>query len=219
MPDLTHTTVGLAELHIADVSSRWEDIGFYVFCGSSQLGNTRLLFEFDDEHADLTPNCITAWGLSGTTRTELVEQNEGIKTFVGEQAVHQPNCRHPNHATHIDHVVLNTPHLPRTLQTLEDAGFILKRVREASQKMDQAFYRLGDVILEVVGHPSKHSDEPASLWGFICAVPNLEQTAVVVGEQLGSIRDAVQLGHKIATLTRNSPISVPLGFIAKSDSA
>ena len=79
--------------------------------------------------------------------------------------------------------------------------------------MRQAFLWAGDVILEVGGPHQPDGDGPASLWGMVVVVPDLDATATLLGDDLGSPRDAVQPGRRIATVRRDSGVSVPLAFI------
>src|SRR5439155_21350827 len=86
---------------------------------------------------------------------------------------------HPNGALSIDHVVVTTPDLPRTFAALDDAGLELRRVREAGtpdRPLNQGFFRLGEVILEVVGPPSPGPGDagPARFWGLVCVVADLD---------------------------------------------
>ena len=61
---------------------------------------------------------------------------------------------HPNGSALVDHVVVATPDMGRTEEEFGRVGLDLRRVREvpgtAPQRL-QAFYRTGEVVLEVVG--------------------------------------------------------------------
>ena len=63
---------------------------------------------------------------------------------------------HANGATYIDHVVLLSPSLPRTTAALEALGLVQRGERDTDTygaPMRQIFFRLGEVILELVGSP------------------------------------------------------------------
>lgn len=113
-------------------------------------------------------------------------------------------------------MVVFTPDLGRTTVALERAGIELRRVREPSEPgppVRQAFFRLGDPILEVVEDPSGDAG-PARFWGLTFAVADLDATAAVLGERLGEVRDAVQPGRRIATVRRSADLGLPVAMIA-----
>jgi catechol 2,3-dioxygenase-like lactoylglutathione lyase family enzyme len=129
---------------------------------------------------------------------------------------------HPNGVVRIDHVVLLTPDLDRTVEELEGQGFDLRRRRDAPTpggSARQAFFRAGEPILEVVLAPDGSSvardpNGPARLWGLAFGVENLDVTARVLGDLLGSPRDAVQPGRRIATLRAEAGIGTAVAFMS-----
>jgi len=67
----------------------------------------------------------------------------------------------------IDHLVVTTPDLDRTVGAIERGlGLQLRRTREGEaygQKVRQAFFRMGEVVLEVVGATGvRQRDRPGS---------------------------------------------------------
>ena len=81
---------------------------------------------------------------------------------------------HPLGAFELDHVVVNTGSLDRTCAAITAAtGAPLKRVREAGP-IRQGFHRLGGLIVEVVERVGQPSDDPASLWGLVFNVADLD---------------------------------------------
>ena len=111
----------------------------------------------------------------------------------------------------IDHVVVMTPDLDRTLGALEAAGFDLRRVREAGE-MRQAFYRMGEPVLEVVG-PTE-PDGPARFWGLVFVVEDIDRAAALLGPALGRVKDAVQPGQRIATVRESAALGLPVALIS-----
>jgi hypothetical protein len=105
---------------------------------------------------------------------------------------------HPNGATRIDHLVFMTPDLPRTTGALVGLGLDVRRERDAGA-FQQVFFRLGEVILELVG-PVEAGPGPSSLWGLTFAVDDLDATAAFLGDRVGRVKDAVQPGRRITTL-------------------
>ena len=68
----------------------------------------------------------------------------------------RPPGAHPNGAVRVDHVVMLSPDLDRTVAELESQGFDLRRRREGPTpggSTRQAFFRAGEPILEVVQAP------------------------------------------------------------------
>ena len=203
------TGPALARLAVADAPQAWEAVGFTVRDSVVQVGSVAI---------DLTGpgdgEGITGWTLRGV---DPVAQHDvdGLPTSFDEAPAQDP-AEHPNGATRLDHVVVFTPDFDRTLAALADTGFDLRRTREAGtpeRPMRQAFLWAGDVILEVGGPPEPSGDGPAALWGIVTVVPDIDATAALLGDHLGSPRDAVQAGRRIATVRRKSGVSVPLALI------
>src|SRR5205085_2371752 len=118
---------------------------------------------------------------------------------------------HPNGVERIDHIVVVTPDLDRTTGALAAAGSERRRVREipaGERTLHQGFFRLGEVILEVVdGMPLDPAAEPqpgapAAFWGLVFVVGDLDAAAAQLGDDLGEPRPAVQPGRRIATVRR-----------------
>jgi hypothetical protein len=108
-----------------------------------------------------------------------------------------------------------TPDLDRTFAALESAGLDLRRVRDAGtpeHPLRQGFYRLGEVILEVVG--DVEPDGPARFWGLVVVVSDIEALAERLGDDLGAPRGAVQPGRRIATLRASAGLGVPVAFMS-----
>jgi hypothetical protein len=93
---------------------------------------------------------------------------------------------HPNGAFAVDHVVVLTGSLDRTVTALQAAGLDLRRRDER-----MAFLRLGSYILEVV----ERAGDPARFWGLVVVV---DDPGAVPGA--GPAKNAVQPGRRIATV-------------------
>jgi catechol 2,3-dioxygenase-like lactoylglutathione lyase family enzyme len=133
---------------------------------------------------------------------------------------------HPNGVTGLDHVVVATPDLDRTIAALTNTGLVCRRIRDTTAKetpMRQAFFRLGPVVLEVVGpggtdtgtgSEGSDADAPATWFGLALDVVDLDQTAARLGDGLGPVRPAVQRGRRIATVRhRRLGLSVALAVM------
>ncbi len=131
---------------------------------------------------------------------------DGLDTAVaGQRATVAAHADQPNGVTGVDHVVVATPDLPRTLDALGGAGFQLRRVREAGNGVSQGFFVLGDALLEVVGpaEPQPGStDDRARFWGVTLVAADLEATVAAMGGRVGEPRPAVQPGRRIAIVDR-----------------
>jgi hypothetical protein len=123
----------------------------------------------------------------------------------------------------IDHVVAMSPALDRSVEALRNAGLDLRRVREQPTPAGaprQAFFRLGEVILEVVQEPadvvarSGAADEPARFWGLALLASDLDRTVGRLEGHSSEIRAAVQPGRRIATLRRSAGLAVPVALMS-----
>ncbi len=127
---------------------------------------------------------------------------------------------HPNGVVAIDHVVVSTPDLERTVAALEGLGLECRRRREGaaygSQRMRQAFFWLGDVILEVVGpeqpDPAR-AEQPASFFGLALTCADLDATGAYLGERMKPPVEAVQQGRRISTISSKAGARVPIALM------
>jgi hypothetical protein len=137
---------------------------------------------------------------------------------------------HPEHINGIvgiDHLVAMTPNLDRSVQRLQAAGLDLRRIREQPTPAGaprQAFFRLGEVILEVVQEPEEvlaarpdDRDGPARFWGLALLSKDLELTVEQLGEHVSEIRTAVQPGRRIATLRRSARLAMPVALMSRRE--
>jgi hypothetical protein len=134
---------------------------------------------------------------------------------------------HPNGVLTLDHLVVMSPALDRTVTALTEAGLDLRRRREGDTpggSTRQAFFRMGEVILEAVEAPDgsrlrARPDGPARLWGLAFGVESLERTAAAMGELLGDPRPAVQPGRSIATLRKEAGLGPAIAFMTPGPGA
>ena len=117
---------------------------------------------------------------------------------------------HPNGALAIDHVVALTDDMDRTLAALEQAGLEVRRIRVPPEAhVRQAFIHLRSMILEVV---EVEGDGPA-MWGVTVSVADLDACVRELGPLLGTPRDAVQSGRRIATVRPEAGLPIALAFM------
>lgn len=204
-------TVTVAELLVADPPDAWRAAGFTVDDdGTCRIGTVRIRLL-----GDAAGKGVVGWALRGLPG-ERVEV-DGVPTTTSDEAEVEP-ADHPNGTTHIDHVVLLTPHLARTVAALAEIGLEPRRERDGElggSPMRQVFYRLGEVILEVVGAPGVAGEGPATIWGLTHTVADIDAAAAWLGERTSPIKDAVQPGRRITTLrTRELGMSVRTALIS-----
>ncbi|HEX3614942.1 MAG TPA: hypothetical protein VHU61_00270 [Solirubrobacteraceae bacterium] len=193
----------LAELVIADPPDAWRELGFDVDeQGHLDIGGVRIRLGGDGSG-------ITAWSLM---RVNAMGSIDGLPSPVPRVLYPPPFKTHPNGATGIDHIVILSSSLERTAAALSRAGVELKRLQE-SERGRMGFRRLGAAVLEVVERDDLGSDE-ARFWGLAAVVISIDELAERLGERLGPIKDAVQPGRRIATLSADAGISVPLAFMS-----
>jgi hypothetical protein len=199
------------ELAIADDPAAWQAAGFEVEGDCCEVGSVRLRLEGPGQGRG-----IVAWSLRDLSSTEL----DGLPTSASATPPASGGV-HPNGVRCIDHLVVFTPDLDRTVDVLRGAGFDLRCVREQPTPTGaprQAFFRLDELILEVVQAPegsriASNPDGPAQLWGISFQVGDLAATAASLGELLGTPRDAVQSGRQIATLRREAGLGPAIAFM------
>jgi hypothetical protein len=160
---------------------------------------------------------IVGWSLRDLEAAEL----DGLPADTSESA-RATGRPQPNGVVAVDHVVAFTPDLDRTTAALREAGLDFRRLREVPTPGGaprQAFFRLGEVILEVVQAPegtriAADPGGPLRLWGISFGVEDLDATAAFLGEKLGEPRDAVQEGRRIATLRREAGLGPAVAFMS-----
>src|SRR5207302_9523008 len=102
---------------------------------------------------------------------------------------------HPNGTVEIDHLVVSTPALERTVDALAAIGLEPRRYRTAAYDTQQAFFRVGGpVILELIGPRVAQGDGPARFYGIAVTATDLDATASYLGARLHPAKNAVQPG-------------------------
>jgi hypothetical protein len=202
----------LDELTVADRAKVWEACGFKLEGDSSVIGETRIRLAPADGAKG-----VTSWSLRELASSEL----DGLVTSPSDRPPPVEPGVHPNGVTALDHVVAISSDLDRTVAALRHAGLDLRRIREEPTPAGaprQAFFRLGEPILEVVQAPAEAiertgGDRPAFFWGLAFVAPDIEATIASLGDRVSEVRDAVQPGRRIATLRRSAGLSLPVALI------
>lgn len=207
-------TVTIDEIVIADDPASWSLLGFELVGDRAQLGDVWLRFV-----GTRATGGILGWSLRGLVNDQL----DGLPTC--SSAAAPPNCRvaHPNGVIALDHIVVISPAVERSVEALTMAGLDLRRIGEEPTPAGaprQAFFRLGQEILEVVQEPDDvvvragGSDGPLRFWGLALRVHDLKETVERISPHTSEIRSAVQPGRTIATVRRSAALTIPVALIS-----
>jgi len=202
--------VTVDEVVVADPPELWAELGFRVDGDACDIGGVRVRLAGSD-----AGKRVVSWALRGLTTAEL----DGLATTISAAPLRDPAPPHPNGVRAVDHVVAFCPDLDRTVGRLQAAGLDLRRVRDEpipAGAPRQAFFRLGEVILECIQMPDSPEldrSRNAQLWGLAVQTADMDATVAALGDQLGEPHPAVQPGRTIATLRREAGSSVPLAFM------
>jgi hypothetical protein len=224
------------ELTIADEPATWAALGFAVEGDVCRVGSVPIRLAGRDARGSAASGLV-GWTLRGAASDELdglptrcvdvvASRLDGAPAGPDDSPFAAPGSTlHPNGVTALDHVVAITPALDRTVAALQVAGLDLRRVRDEPTPAGaprQAFFRLGEVILEVVQAPedaierSGGAEGPAFFWGLAFKVADLDATVAAIGEECCSgPRPAVQPGRRIATLRRSAGFALPVALMTE----
>ncbi|CAN5667613.1 hypothetical protein BH10ACT1_BH10ACT1_21770 [soil metagenome] len=190
---------------MADDAAAWTAAGFTVQGDRVRIGTVSFHLVGSEEGSA----GITAWRLAGLSVPGA--SVDGLPTEVVAEPDHDDDGpagpAHPNGVIGLDHVVVATPDLERSIEAFTAIGLELRRVRDLGETgtgLRQAFFRLGTTVLEVVGGPTGSgataTEAPATWFGIAVDVADLDASAAFLGEGLGRVKAAVQPGRRIATL-------------------
>jgi len=189
----------LRRLLIGDPPAAWAEAGFAVEPeGQTTIGTVAVRF------VEGAGGGIVGWELADTDATAdpVPDEIDGIATTSTTDQAPEP-AKHPNGVSRLDHVVVMTPNLARTIQALEGAGFEQRRTRDVpgtDPVRRQVFLWAGEAILEVVGTVEPTGDGPSRLWGLALTTDDLDGAAELLGSKITNPKDAVQPGRRIATI-------------------
>ena len=216
----------LVELVISADPDAWRDAGFAVDGdGVSQISLVRLRLE-----PTAGPPGIRSWSFAAAPDPGLTDL-DGLPTGHAEPPPEPaPADVHPIGAAVVDHVVVLTPDLARTIAAVDrDLGVPLRRVRDvgpsdsseasgvSGSPRRQAFFRLGEVVLEVVGGAEDDPEGgPARWYGIAITVRDLDAAVRLLGERVGRAKPAVQPGRSIATVRAEAGLGFPVALMSPS---
>lgn len=197
----------LVGLTVGDHPAAWRALGFAVEEDRVTAGGVTVHLVGDDG-----PRGLLAWSLD----PPVADPVDGLASRPAPAAA--PTTSHPNGVRAVDHVVVGTAHVDRTLEALATVGLHPRRRVDGLRGGDRsyAFLLLGTAVLEVVGpreHDPDRTPAPAAFVGLALVADDLD-TVVALPGVAGAPRDAVQPGRRIVTLrTAEHDISVPLAVL------
>jgi hypothetical protein len=206
-------------LAVADDAAAWREVGFEVDAdGTCRIGTVIVRLAPPERRPG-----ILRWSVRGLATDDV----DGLPTERSDAPEHEPAPRHPNGVATIDHLVAFTPDRARTTAALEAAGLRVRRLRDEPTPAGggfQAFFRLGEVVLEVIEFApdtrgAADPGAPARFWGLAFGVDSLDRAAELLGDRLSEPRDAVQPGRQIATVRRSAGVGVPMAFMTPGPGA
>ena len=219
----------LSELFVAGTARSWENLGleseiWLTPTGSSEsfIALPHLTLVFDGDPSGVSSGLI-GWTFireQGEPGADVETTIDGIPTRIRSQPISSDVESRKNggdglDVLGVDHVVVMTGALERTCAAItEVTGDPLRRIRDAGRGVRQGFHRPGNVIIEVVERPDLDAHDPASLWGLVLVVRDLDQTVAWLGpDVVGSPRDAVQPGRRIASIRSDAGLGVPVALM------
>jgi hypothetical protein len=218
--DGTPGQVPLVGIEIGDDADAWATLGFALDGRSCRVGRVQLRFAGRDDDRG---RGIVAWTLLGDGRARDVDglpttyaPGDGVDDDRGGGSG-GGGGEHPNGVVQIDHVVAITPDLDRTTAALAAVGLAPRRTREAGGGRLQRFFRMGEVVLELVGPVTPSGDGPARFWGLAFTVADIDATAALLADRISAPKDAVQPGRRIATVRTGDETSVPVAVMSAGD--
>lgn len=200
----------LKELVVGDDPGVWKEIGFNVDGDRCRVGHVDVVFD------PSVGKGIRKWTLVGANDGDRPETIDGVPTTWSDDGLDATGA-HPNGIFEIDHVVLTTPDVQRTVDTLERLGIRAKRQRETGtygSPMLQTFFRVGEPILELIGPKEPMGEQSARFFGLAFTSEDLELTAKIIGPALHAAKDAVQPGRRIATLDKSAGSTIGIAIMS-----
>lgn len=213
-PAETSAAPEVATLTIAEDPSSWAEAGFTVDDdGTCRVGHVTLELAGRD-----AGNGLVGWSLRGLPDGDV--DLDGFPTRATDRDRAEP-ASHRCSAVAVDHVVLLTDDLERTVAAAAHAGLTPRRWRNHTlpdgAEARQVFFRAGQVILELVG-PRQRPARPrpgVRSYGLAITAVDIDAARAAMGDALGPSRPAVQPGRLIATVRRGAfGITTPLALMS-----
>lgn len=197
----------LVGVTVGDRPEAWRSLGFTVPDDRFTVGGVTIHLVGDEG-----PRGLLAWSLD----PPVGEDVDGLASRPAPTP--SPPQQHPNGVTAVDHVVVGTPHVDRTLQALAAIDLHPRRRVDGIRGGGRAyaFLLLGTCVLEVIGprtHDPARTPAPAAFVGLAFVADDLDAVTALPGVA-GNPRDAVQPGRRIVTLRGpDHDVSVPVAVL------
>jgi len=191
----------------------WEAFGFHL------LSATPSESRFSLGNVVLVVNSTQPAGMVSWEMTEVnAETIDGVLTSCGANDLELPLEPGNVGCLGVDHVVVRTNSLDVTCAAITVAtGAPVKRIRDAGSGMQQAFHKLGAVVVEVVS--AKEQVEKTHLWGFVVNVSDVDALSAFLGPDiLGAPKPATQPGRRIASARSGAALGVPFAVMNTGES-
>ena len=196
---------------IADPPETWAAAGFTVdYDDSCRVGSVRIRLAGPD-----AGKRIVSWTLRDVPSSTA--SIDGLPTDASSaEAPEAPSTEppvHDNGVETIDHLVILSPDVDRTIAALAAVGVEPRSTRQVDAEQygfeaRQTFFRMGEVILELIG-PNEPmdgaADRPAGFFGLAYTVRDLDATAALLADHIGRVKDAVQSGRMSVATAFMSP--------------
>jgi hypothetical protein len=203
VPELVQMTAG-------DPPELWSELGFALQGDVCRIGLVDIVLD------PSVGKGIRRWAFSGGTDAPALV--EGLPTEWLDGPGEATSIPHPNGVTTIDHVVLLSPDVDRTIESLARLGFDPRRERLTDTygaPMRQVFFRAGEVILELIGGQEATGEGGIRVFG-LAFTSDLDASAAFLAERLHPAKDAVQPGRRIATLDKRAGSTVAIALMSAS---
>ena len=178
-------SVTVDEFEVADPADAWTRAGFSVDSDAvCRIGGIRIRLTGCGRGTG-----IVGWSLRGLPSDGSLHDLDGIPTTRSDAVAAMP-AEHPNGVLAIDHVVLLSPDLRRTVESLTTVGVEPRRERDgqlSGRSIRQIFFRAGEVIIEVVGSPETTGEGPSTLWGITYVFADIDATAAYFGDRTAPV--------------------------------
>lgn len=201
---------------VGDTTTAWSNAGFTLTGANGDevvLGPIRIRLIGGDRRG------VVAWEFAGLEDDGSID---GLLSLVRDEPV-PVDVEHPNNVSVVDHVVLMSPDVDRTVTALRVTGFEPKRRRvldTATPPRQQVFFWAGPTILELVGPLEAESTGPSTIWGVALVSDDLMASKRQLGDLLSDPKEAVQRGRQIATVrTRDLDISITIALMSAHERA
>jgi hypothetical protein len=208
------TEPALEEIVVAAEAAAWRDAGFRV------EGDVGAVVRVGTSAIGLAGAAVGKRIVRCALRGVDSETFDGLPIVRSDSApAVELSAPHPNGVVAIDHLVAFTPDLDRTVRAGQALGLDLRRIRDEPAPAGsprQAFFRLGDLILELAQAPPDSPLQPdgsARFYGLAFLVEDIDATAASLGPLCSEPRAAVQPGRRIATVSREAGLGLPVAFM------